>query len=92
VAALESQVALIQGQVNAAASATALAQARVDAFPDVSGSIEPIVTVILENGVASGHVDASYNGVPLGGGTVRLSSPAEACVEIPGQGTLCTPL
>ena len=55
-------------------------------------AIEPIVTVILENGVASGRVDATWNGMALGGGTVRLSSPAEACVEIPGTGSLCTPL
>jgi hypothetical protein len=92
VGALASQVALIGSQVSAAANATALAQAQLDALPDVSGSIEPIVTVILENGQASGRVDATWNGIPIGGGTVRLSSPAEACVEIPGQGTLCTPL
>jgi hypothetical protein len=92
VGALASQVALIGSQVAAAENATALAQAQLDALPDVSGSIEPIVTLILEDGLASGRVDATWNGVPLGGGTVRLSSPAEACVEIPGQGTLCTPL
>jgi hypothetical protein len=92
VGALASQVALIGSQVAVAENATALAQAQLDALPEVSGSIEPIVTVILEDGVASGRVDAIYNGVPLGGGTVRLTSPAEACVEIPGSGTLCTPL
>jgi hypothetical protein len=92
VAGLEAQVALVQQQVNAAASATALARAQLDALPDVSGAISPVVTLILENGAASGRVDASWNGVPLGGGTVRLTDPAEACVEIPGAGTLCTPL
>jgi hypothetical protein len=91
-AALEAQVALVQAQVDAAARATELARAQLAALPDVSGSMSPIVTVVLENGVASGRVDASWNGVPLGGGTVRLSAPAEACVVIPGSGTLCTPL
>ena len=60
----------------------------------VDGARQAAATVFgpIENGVASGRVDASWNGMPLGGGTVRLSSPAEACVEIPGSGTLCTPL
>jgi hypothetical protein len=92
VTALQNTVASVQSQVNATANGVALAQAALDQLPDVGGQISPVVTIILENGIASGRVDATWNGMPLGGGTVRLSDPAEACVEIPGAGPLCTPL
>jgi hypothetical protein len=90
--AMQAAVASVQAQVSASQSLVDLAQAQLAALPDVSGSISPVVTIILENGEASGRVDASWNGVPLGGGSVRLADPAEACLEIPGSGTLCTPL
>ncbi len=90
--ALQATVASIQAQVNASQTLVALAQAQLAAMPDISGSISPVVTLILENGNASGRVDATWNGVAIGGGTVRLTDPAEACLEIPLQGTLCMPL
>ncbi len=90
--ALQATVASIQAQVNASLKLVAVAQAGLAAMPDISGSISPVVTLILENGEASGRVDATWNGIAIGGGTVRLSDPAEACLEIPLQGTLCMPL
>jgi len=90
--AMQATVASIQAQVNASLNLVSLAQAQLAALPDISGSISPVVTLILENGKASGRVDATWNGVALGGGTVSLSDPAEACLEIPLQGTLCMPL
>jgi hypothetical protein len=90
--AMQATVASIQAQVDASQKLVTLAQAQLAAMPDISGSISPVVTVILENGLASGKVDATWNGMPIGGGTVRLSDPAEACLEIPLQGTLCMPL
>ena len=90
--AMQATVASMQAQVNASHKLVVLAQAGLAAFPDVSGSISPVVTLILENGKASGRVDASWNGVAIGGGTVSLTDPAEACLEIPLQGTLCMPL
>lgn len=90
--ALQATVASIQAQVNASLKLVAVAQAGLAAIPDISGSISPVVTLILENGNASGRVDATWNGVAIGGGTVSLADPAEACLEIPLQGTLCMPL
>jgi hypothetical protein len=90
--ALQATVASIQAQVNASLKLVAVAQAGLAAMPDISGSISPVVTLILENGQASGRVDATWNGIAIGGGTVSLSDPAEACLEIPLQGTLCMPL
>jgi hypothetical protein len=90
--ALQATVASIQAQVNASKKLVDLAQAQLAAMPDISGSISPVVTLILENGEASGRVDATWNGIAIGGGTVSLSDPAEACLEIPLQGTLCMPL
>jgi hypothetical protein len=78
--------------VTASQNLVALAQAQLAALPDISGSISPVVTLFLENGEASGRVDATWNGVAIGGGTVSLADPAEACLEIPLQGTLCMPL
>ena len=92
VSAMQATVASIQKQVDASLKLVALAQAQLAAMPDLSGSISPVVTLILENGLASGRVDATWNGMAIGGGTVRLSDPAEACLEIPLQGTLCMPL
>jgi hypothetical protein len=89
---MQATVASIQAQVNASLKLVALAQAQLASMPDIGGSISPVVTLILENGQASGKVDATWNGMPIGGGTVRLSDPAEACLEIPLQGTLCMPL
>jgi len=90
--ALQATVASFQAQVSASQHLVNLAHSALAALPDVSGSISPVVTLILENGKASGRVDVSWNGVALGGGTVSLSDPAEACFEIPASGTLCTPL
>ena len=90
--AMQATVASIQAQVNASLTLVSLAQAQLTAMPDISGSISPVVTLILENGQASGKVDATWNGIAIGGGTVRLSDPAEACLTIPLQGTLCMPL
>ena len=90
--AMQATVASIQAQVNASLTLVSLAQAQLAAMPDISGSISPVVTLILENGQASGKVDATWNGIAIGGGTVRLSDPAEACLQIPLQGTLCMPL
>jgi hypothetical protein len=90
--ALQATVASIQAQVSASQTLVDLAQAQLAALPDISGSISPVVTLILENGHASGQVDATWNGVAIGGGTVSLSDPAQACLEIPLQGALCMPL
>jgi hypothetical protein len=90
--AAQATVASIQAQVAASQKLVDLAKAQLAGLPDISGEIFPVVTLILENGIASGRVDVSWNGVALGGGTVRLSNPAEACFALPNSGTMCTPL
>jgi hypothetical protein len=92
VSALAAQVAQVQSQLSAAQNGVMQLQTQLAGLPDVSGSVTATVTLVLENGAASGVIAATWDGVAVGGGSVRLSDPAQACVDLSGQGTLCTPL
>jgi hypothetical protein len=74
------------------AAAAASLQAQLDALPDIEGELRPIVTATVEDGRLTGTVRGEWNGMQLTEGRVSFSSPAEACLTIPGAGELCSPL
>jgi hypothetical protein len=88
----ESALSLLEGQLDTAIQAVQDARARLDAIPDVEGTMVMVVTLTLHDGEASGSVVAAWNGEVITDGWVDLGDPGRACVRIPGQGEVCSAL
>jgi hypothetical protein len=88
----ESALALLEAQLDAAIQAVQDARDRLDAIPDIGGTMVMVVTLTLHDGEASGSVVATWNDAVITDGWVDLGDPGRACVRVPGGGEVCSAL
>jgi hypothetical protein len=88
----ESALAILEAQLDDAIRAVEDARARLDGIPDIQGVMVLVVTLTLRNGEASGQIVATWNDMVITDGWVELGNPGRACVRVPGEGAVCSPL
>lgn len=85
-------VTRLLAELDTLAAITADVQARLEALPEIEGTLKPIVTIVIDNGDVTGTVVGDWNGQQITEGRVTFGANPVACLTIPTMGELCTPL